>query len=72
MIEVFAGWIIGASMMPLFLHFTGRLTPRQPETYTGSSNQFSVVSVDTSGRGGNELDPKICKGCRRGFEATAG
>jgi hypothetical protein len=31
MIEIFAGWIIGASMMVLFLHYTGRLMPRQEE-----------------------------------------
>jgi hypothetical protein len=57
MIEIFAGWIIGASMMALFLHYTGRLTPRQPETYTGSSNQISAVGVDLAGNNGPRLDP---------------
>ena len=47
MIELFIGTLFGASSMVLFLHFTGRLAPRHPETYTGAPN-VSVHSASTS------------------------
>jgi hypothetical protein len=57
MIEIFVGWIIGASSMVLFLHFTGRLTPRHPQTYTGTPNRIGAIGVDIGGNNGPKLDP---------------
>jgi hypothetical protein len=58
MLEIFAGWIIGASMVVLFLHFTGRLTPRQPDTYTRTPDVgFSAIGVSLDGNNGPRLDP---------------
>lgn len=57
MIELFIGTLFGASAMVLFLHFTGRLTPRQPETYSGTSNRIGAVGVDIGGNNGPKLDP---------------
>jgi hypothetical protein len=56
MIELFAGALIGASLMLLGLHFSHRLKPRQPQTYTGSDVGISAVSVDLAGNNGPMVD----------------
>lgn len=58
MIEIIAGMIIGISIAILGLHFSGRLTPRRPETYTGSSNDVGAIGVDLAGdNNAPKLDP---------------
>ena len=69
MIELFAGAILGASIAILGLHFSGRLTPRQPETYTGSAdNRIAAIGVDIGGNRNAprlDIDPLVAKAARR-------
>ena len=67
MIELFAGAILGASIAILGLHFSGRLTPRQPETYTGSAdNRIAAIGVDIGGNRNAprlDIDPLVARSC---------
>jgi hypothetical protein len=57
MIEIFAGWIIGASSMVLALHLAGRLKPLQGADATYTGNGITAISVDIAGNNGPQIDP---------------